>query len=156
MKWTQADIRNEDRLRRLNLINSVTGIKPANLIGTISEAGVPNLAIFSSVFHLGTNPALRQLLGVKLAASEFVGYTQLVTLKDPQIVIYFTYEKSVVMTTFLLCGFANFASDGSQNGVMGILVAKRKKMLAEIGFKAIIGSTCYYQLSATSAGFILR
>ncbi len=58
MKWTQADIRNEDRLRRLNLINSVTGIKPANLIGTISEEGVPNLAIFSSVFHLGSNPAL--------------------------------------------------------------------------------------------------
>ena len=46
------------RIERLNIINSVTGIKPANLIGTISDAGIPNLAIFSSVVHLGSNPAI--------------------------------------------------------------------------------------------------
>jgi hypothetical protein len=47
-----------DRIKRLNIINSVTGIKPANLIGTISEDGKANLAIFSSVVHLGSNPPL--------------------------------------------------------------------------------------------------
>lgn len=56
--FTKADIQNLDRIKRLNLINSITGIKPANLIGTISEEGVSNLAIFSSVIHLGSNPAL--------------------------------------------------------------------------------------------------
>lgn len=56
--YTKTDIQNLDRIKRLNLINSITGIKPANLIGTISEAKVPNLAIFSSVIHLGSNPAL--------------------------------------------------------------------------------------------------
>ena len=47
-----------DRIQRIKFINSVSGIKPANLIGTISEDGQTNLAIFSSVFHLGSDPAL--------------------------------------------------------------------------------------------------
>ncbi len=46
------------RVQRIKYLNSVSGIKPANLIGTISEAGQTNLAIFSSVFHLGSDPAL--------------------------------------------------------------------------------------------------
>ena len=47
-----------EKVKRLNLINSITGIKPANLIGTISPEGHTNLAIFSSVVHLGSHPAL--------------------------------------------------------------------------------------------------
>ncbi|MRS60072.1 flavin reductase family protein [Larkinella terrae] len=58
MHLTKEAIATTERIRRLNLINSVTGIKPANLIGTISENGESNLAIFSSVVHLGSNPAL--------------------------------------------------------------------------------------------------
>jgi flavin reductase (DIM6/NTAB) family NADH-FMN oxidoreductase RutF len=46
------------KIERLNLINSITGIKPANLIGTVGKNGITNLAIFSSVVHLGSNPAL--------------------------------------------------------------------------------------------------
>lgn len=55
---TKEDIANTDHKRRLNIINSVTGIKPANLVGSISNEGKTNLAIFSSVVHLGSNPAL--------------------------------------------------------------------------------------------------
>lgn len=47
-----------DRIHRLNIINSVSGIKPANLIGTRSADGVSNVAVFSSVVHLGSDPAL--------------------------------------------------------------------------------------------------
>jgi flavin reductase (DIM6/NTAB) family NADH-FMN oxidoreductase RutF len=47
-----------EKVRRLNLINSISGYKPANLIGTIHPGGGTNLAIFSSVFHLGSDPAL--------------------------------------------------------------------------------------------------
>lgn len=54
----RAHIESLDRIARLNLINSITGYKPANLIGTISADGHENLAIFSSVVHLGSNPAL--------------------------------------------------------------------------------------------------
>ncbi len=56
--FTENDIQSLEKIYRANLINSVSGYKPANLIGTISEKGETNLAIFSSVFHLGANPAL--------------------------------------------------------------------------------------------------
>jgi len=58
MHFSKQDILNTSRIKRLNLINSITGIKPANLIGTVSKSGHTNLAIFSSVIHLGSNPAL--------------------------------------------------------------------------------------------------
>lgn len=57
MHLNKEDLKNLDRIYRLNLINSITGIKPANLIGTRSKEGEDNLAIFSSVVHLGSNPA---------------------------------------------------------------------------------------------------
>lgn len=55
---TREDLESFPRLTRLNLVNSITGIKPANLVGTVSPEGVSNLAVFSSVVHLGSNPAL--------------------------------------------------------------------------------------------------
>ncbi|MFK7953119.1 MAG: flavin reductase family protein [Ekhidna sp.] len=58
MHLTRLDIQHLERKKRLNIVNSVSGIKPANLIGTISNAGNTNLAIFSSIFHLGSDPAL--------------------------------------------------------------------------------------------------
>ncbi len=58
MQLTKEDIQKMERKKRLNIINSVTGIKPANLIGSISTQGQSNVAIFSSVFHLGSAPAL--------------------------------------------------------------------------------------------------
>lgn len=58
MHLKKTDIQNLERKKRLNIINSVSGIKPANLIGTSSNDKKTNLAIFSSVFHLGSDPAL--------------------------------------------------------------------------------------------------
>ena len=58
MHITKHDILSMEKIYRLNLINSVTGIKPANLIGTRSSDQNSNLAIFSSVVHLGSNPPL--------------------------------------------------------------------------------------------------
>ena len=52
------DISKLDKVFRLNLINSITGIKPASLIGTMDSSGITNLGIFSSVVHLGSNPPL--------------------------------------------------------------------------------------------------
>lgn len=56
--YTKEDIVTLDRVSKLKIINSVTGIKPANLVGTINDKGQTNLAIFSSVVHLGSDPAL--------------------------------------------------------------------------------------------------
>jgi len=58
MHYTKSEIKDLNRIKRLRLMNSITGIKSANLIGTISESGNSNLAIFSSVVHLGSDPAL--------------------------------------------------------------------------------------------------
>ena len=58
MFFEEDDIFNLDKIKRLKLINSITGVKPANLIGTRSSDGITNLAIFSSIVHLGSNPPL--------------------------------------------------------------------------------------------------
>lgn len=58
MHLSKKEIKQTDRVKRLNLINSVSGIKPGNLIGSKSKDGSANLAIFSSVVHLGSDPAL--------------------------------------------------------------------------------------------------
>lgn len=55
---TLSDILGMDKQPRTNLINSLPGIRAANLIGTINEAGITNLAIFNSVVHIGANPPL--------------------------------------------------------------------------------------------------
>ena len=96
-----------------------------------------------------------QLLGVKIAASEFVGYIQLAELKDLNNSLHFAYEKSVVMATFMLCGFANFASIGIQIGGIGILAPNQRKNLSEMGLKAMIAGSIVSLMSATIAGAIL-
>jgi flavin reductase (DIM6/NTAB) family NADH-FMN oxidoreductase RutF len=57
MYFSKQDLAETEKIKRLNIINSVSGIKPANLIGTKSNTGISNLAIFSSIVHLGSNPA---------------------------------------------------------------------------------------------------
>lgn len=96
-----------------------------------------------------------QLLGIKLVASEFVAYTQLVDLKEMGSVLHFTYQKSVAMATFMLCGFANFASIGIQVGGIGIIAPKQRKNLTELGFKAMLAGSIVSLMSATIAGMIL-
>ena len=96
-----------------------------------------------------------QLLGVKLAASEFVGYIQLAELKNMASNIHFTYDKSVIMATYMLCGFANFASIGIQIGGIGSLAPNQRKTLSEFGLKAVIGGSLASLLSATIAGMMI-
>jgi CNT family concentrative nucleoside transporter len=96
-----------------------------------------------------------QLLGVKLAASEFVGYIQLAELKNAANLTHLTYNKSVIMATYMLCGFANFASIGIQIGGIGSLAPGQRKTLSEFGIKALIGGSIASLLSATIAGMII-
>ncbi len=96
-----------------------------------------------------------QLLGIKLAASEFIGYIQLSDLKNVASDVHFTYTKSVIMATYMLCGFANFASIGIQIGGIGSLAPGQRKTLSKFGMKAVLGGTLASLLSATIAGMIL-
>ncbi len=96
-----------------------------------------------------------QLLGIKIVASEFVGYVQLADLKQLENALHFGYEKSVVMATYMLCGFANFASIGIQIGGIGILAPGQRKNLSELGVKAMVGGSIVSLMSATIAGALL-
>lgn len=96
-----------------------------------------------------------QLLGIKLAASEFIGYIQLADLKNVANVTHLKYEKSIIMATYMLCGFANFASIGIQIGGIGSLAPGQRKVLSQFGMKALIGGTIASLVSATIAGMII-
>ena len=96
-----------------------------------------------------------QLLGVKLAASEFVGYIQLAELKDPMNIVHLQYQKSIIMATYMLCGFANFASIGIQIGGIGSLAPGQRKVLSQFGVRALIGGTLASLISAVIAGAII-
>jgi len=96
-----------------------------------------------------------QLLGIKLAASEFVGYIQLADLKDVSNIAHLKYEKSVIMATYMLCGFANFASIGIQIGGIGSLAPGQRKTLSKFGMKALLGGTIASLISAAIAGMII-
>ena len=96
-----------------------------------------------------------QLLGIKLAASEFIGYMQLAELKDLSNVVHLQYEKSILMATYMLCGFANFASIGIQIGGIGSLAPNQRTNLSKFGMIAVLGGTLASLLSATIAGMII-
>ena len=96
-----------------------------------------------------------QLLGIKLVASEFVGYIQLADLKNPANAIHLNYEKSVIMATYMLCGFANFASIGIQIGGIGSLAPGQRKLLSKFGMRALLGGSIASLISATIAGMII-
>ena len=98
---------------------------------------------------------LGQLLGVKLIASEFVGYINLAEMKEAGNALQLTYDKSVLMATYMLCGFANFASIGIQVGGIGSLAPGQRKVLSSFGIKALIGGTLASLFSATLAGMLV-
>jgi CNT family concentrative nucleoside transporter len=93
-----------------------------------------------------------RLVGEKIIASEFVGYESLASLKAEGA---FTYQRSIVMATYMLCGFANFASIGIQIGGIGSLAPSKREWLSEFGFRALLGGTLASLLSATIVGMMI-
>lgn len=93
-----------------------------------------------------------RLVGEKIIASEFVGYESLAGLKAANA---FTYQRSIVMATYMLCGFANFASIGIQIGGIGSLAPSKRAWLSEFGFRALLGGTLASLLSATIVGMLV-
>ena len=92
-----------------------------------------------------------ELLGIKTVLNEFVAYPRL----GEMIAEWLISERSVIMSTYLLCGFANFASIGIQIGGIGALVPSRKGLLSKLGVRALICGTIACILSATVIGMTL-
>ena len=90
-----------------------------------------------------------RLIGEKLIMTEFIGYISLGDLKSTGS---FAQEKSITMATYMLCGFANFASIGIQIGGIGSLAPSKRKLLSELGMKALLSGTLASLLSATIVG----
>lgn len=93
-----------------------------------------------------------QLLGEKTILNEFYAYGSLSTLKANGAI---TNYRSIVIATYALCGFANFASIGIQIGGIGVLAPKQRGTLAKFGVKALIGGTIAALLTATIAGMLI-
>lgn len=93
-----------------------------------------------------------QLLGEKIILNEFIAYT---SFKDLLTAGVFASEKSVIIATYILCGFANFSSIGIQLGGIGALAPGKRTMLSKLGFKALLGGALASLLSATIVGMIL-
>lgn len=93
-----------------------------------------------------------RVLGEKLIMTEFIGYVSLGELKDAGA---FMHEKSVIMATYVLCGFANFASIGIQIGGIGALAPGKRVLLSQLGVRALLAGTLASLLSATVVGMIL-
>jgi CNT family concentrative nucleoside transporter len=93
-----------------------------------------------------------QLLGEKIILNEFIAYT---SLRDFMASGVFANEKSVIIATYILCGFANFSSIGIQLGGIGALAPGKRTTLSQLGFKALLGGAMASLLSATIIGMIL-
>lgn len=92
------------------------------------------------------------LLGQKTILNEFVAYFQLQEWKDAGL---FAYQKSILMSTYILCGFANISSIGILLGGMGVLAPEKKDVITRFGFPAMIAGALVSVLSATIVGMIL-
>lgn len=93
-----------------------------------------------------------RLLGEKVIMTEFIGYVSLAQLKEAGA---FADPKSIIMATYMLCGFANFASIGIQIGGIGSLAPNKRVLLSEFGMRALLGGTLAALMSATIVGIIL-
>ncbi len=103
--------------------------------------GVP----WADSFHFGS------LIGTKVVLNEFVAYLDLASLVKTGAMS----EKGIMMATYALCGFANFASIAIQIGGIGPLAPERKKDISALGLKAVLGGTLATLMTATLAGLLV-
>lgn len=143
----------------LNGLGNLTGLnsmltehygKPLSLqllFGLILQFLVAGIGVpWNDALHVGS------LLGTKVVVNEFVGYLDLSTMIAQGTI---TSEKAITMATFALCGFANFSSIAIQIGGISPMAPHRRKDLASLGIRAIIGGTLANLMTATIAGILL-
>ncbi|KAB2926433.1 MAG: NupC/NupG family nucleoside CNT transporter [Bacteroidetes bacterium] len=116
------------------------------LFGTILQAvglaiGIP----LADAFHFGS------LIGTKIVLNEFVAYLDLANLVKSGVMT----DKGVLMSTYALCGFANFSSIAIQIGGISPMAPHRKKDIASLGLRAVLGGTLATLMTATIAGILV-
>ncbi len=91
-----------------------------------------------------------ELLGTKTVLNEFIAYPRLGELKEAGLLT----DRSVIISTYMLCGFANFASIGIQIGGIGALMPTRKGLLSQLGLLALLGGTLACIFTAVVVGMM--
>ena len=92
------------------------------------------------------------LLGEKTILNEFVAYAQLQSWREAGL---FLFDKSVVMSTYILCGFANISSIGILLGGLGILAPDKKELIARMGLRSMLAGGLVSLLSAALVGMMM-
>jgi CNT family concentrative nucleoside transporter len=98
-------------------------------------------------------PIIGQLLGKKMVLTELIAYSSLRDLMMSGVPV--LSERSAVIASYALCGFANFASIGIQIGGIGGIAPERRSELAELGLRAMLGGTIAALMTAAVAGVLL-
>ena len=136
-----------------SLINYMLGLFPDVMGAPISVERVLGWLFAPIAWVIGVPSADMQvvgsLLGKKMFLNEFVAYLDLRDLKGQ------ISDRSFMLSTYALCGFANFSSIAIQIGGIGALVPERRRDLAKIGFQAMIGGTIAALMTACIAGMLL-
>ncbi len=146
-------------LVKIGSLTNLNGVIASFTDGSYTELNLQFILGYSLsplMWAIGVNPQdmtlMGQLLGEKLIASEFVGYTSLASFKASGA---FVEAKSIIMATYMLCGFANFASIGIQIGGIGSLAPSKRELLSRYGIRALIAGSLASLMSATIVGVIL-
>lgn len=130
-------------------IQNFLGIDLANL--SLNEILGSIFSIFALTMGVPFNEisTVGGLMGEKLVFNEFIAYVDLINIKET------ISDKSFIIASFALCGFANFSSIAMQIGGIGNLAPNRRSDLAKLGMKALVCGTLASYLSASIAGILL-
>jgi CNT family concentrative nucleoside transporter len=129
------------------------GLSAPGWLRTVSLQGILGWALAPVAYMLGVPwrdcRAIGSLLGTRAVLNELIAYGELKELKNILI------DRSFVIASFALCGFANISSIGIQLGGIGALVPERRHELAQLGLRALLAGTLANYLSACIAGILL-
>ena len=146
----------------INAVLSATGGWVGGLFGydnwdwSMSNIFGYAFAPFAWLMGIPWADALRagELMGMKMVFNEFIAYTQMIEWQQPDSGVALS-ERSTLILTYALCGFANFGSIGIQIGGIGGIAPKRRADLARLGIRAMIGGTLAMMMTACVAGILL-
>ena len=128
---------------------TVQGGQPVSLELVLGYLLSPIAWIIGVPWHDAVN--VGSLIGEKVVLNEFIAYLHLAKLIPQQVLS----EKAVIISTYALCGFANFSSIAIQIGGIGGIAPRRRSDLAKFGLKAVLGGTLATFMTATIAGVLV-
>jgi len=141
----------EDVIGRFSGLNSI--IAENTIYSGLSFQFIIGYAFAPIAYLMGIDSAdivlVGQLLGEKTILNEFYAYVTLGELKESGA---FASQKSIIMSSYILCGFSNFASIGIQIGGIGALAPNRKGLLSKLGMYALLGGTIACLFTASIVG----